>query len=70
MGKARRRRVLVSTRTPLRGRPRLYAFGYADFAELFGLSEAAVRQAVRRGALDPTSLVSIVTFANRRKGGA
>lgn len=62
----RRRRVIVSTRVRTRGRPRLFAFGYPDLAELFGVSEVAVRQMVRRGFFDPKSLSSIVAYANRR----
>ena len=65
MPKPRRRRVLVSTRAHCKGRPRLFAFGYPDFAALVGRSEAAIRQVVRRGHLDPTDLASIVAFAQR-----
>jgi hypothetical protein len=65
----RRRRlamVQTSARVPRRGRPKLWAYGYADLALLFGMQEAAVRQAVKRQRLDPGSLASVVDFANRR----
>lgn len=60
------RRVIVS-RLVRRGRTRLWAYGYADLAMLLGVSEGAVRQLVRRGKLDPSSLASVVAFASRVK---
>jgi hypothetical protein len=36
--------------------PRLWAFGYATLAKLFGMTEGAVRQAVCDGRLDPSDL--------------
>ena len=39
--------------------PRLWAFGYADLAQLFQVSEGAVRQAVHDGRLDPSNLKAL-----------
>lgn len=60
-----RRNVITSGLVPKQGRPRLWAFGYADLAKLYGLSEGAVRQRVSAGQLDPADLRSIVALANR-----
>lgn len=60
------RRVTVQTTGREKARARLWAYGYADLALLFGMSENAVRQAVKRGAFDPASLESVVDFSNKR----
>lgn len=52
------------------GHPRLWAFGYPELADLFGMSEPAVRQAVHRGQVHPIDLASVVSFALRRAFGA
>lgn len=44
-----RRFVHVSDRVPRRGRPTLFAYGYADLAELFGLGEQRLRQMATEG---------------------
>lgn len=54
-------RVVRTTGRPVPG-AKLWAFGYADFAALFGMTEEAVRQRVRRGAFDPSDLESIFQF--------
>lgn len=61
-----RRRVFIS---PLvrGGRTRLWAYSYADLALLFGMSEDAVRQSVSARTLDPSSLESVLAFANRKR---
>jgi len=46
-------------------RPKLWAYGYSDLADLFGLAEQSVRQAVSARRLDPSSLRSIVAFFGR-----
>lgn len=53
------RRVIASPRVPRRGRPRLWAYGYADLADLLDCSEGAVRQLVKRQRLDPRDLASV-----------
>jgi hypothetical protein len=44
-----RRTVIVSPDVPKEGRPRLWAFGYRDYARLFGCTEEAVRDMAKRG---------------------
>jgi hypothetical protein len=44
-----RRSVFVHPDVPREGRPRLWAFGYRDYARLFGCSEDAVRDMAKRG---------------------
>lgn len=63
----RRSLVRVSGLVPRRGRPVLWAYGYADLAVLLKMSDVAVRKAVERGAFDPASLASIVAFATGEK---
>ena len=58
MSKARRT-VIESGRVPKGGRPKLWAYGYQDLAELFGTSPEAIRQRVKRGTLDPSDLESV-----------
>ena len=65
--KALPRKVFTSGLTPKRGRPRLWAYGYADLAALFGMNEAAIRWHVREGNFDPSSLESVLAFADRRR---
>lgn len=60
------RRVTVTTTGREKPRAKLWAYGYAELALLFGMTENAVRQAVNRGAFDPASLADVVDFANRR----
>lgn len=64
------RRVKVATSGRERPRAKLWAYGYADLALLFGMTEGAVRQAVRRGAFDPRSLESIFEHLQRRRARA
>jgi hypothetical protein len=54
-----RRTVIESGRVPKRGRPRLWAYGYEDLAELFGTTPRAIRARVERGTLDPSDLEDI-----------
>lgn len=63
----RRRYVFTSSITPRKGRPRLWAFGYADLAQLLGRSEAAVRQLVARGRIDPRDLASVCAAWRARR---
>ena len=58
MGKARRT-VIESGKVPKGGRPRLWAYGYEDLAELFDTTPEAMRQRVKRGTLDPGDLDDI-----------
>lgn len=59
-----RRLVIVSDLVP-RGRKgrqgvRLWAYGYADLAALYGVPEATVRSRVKRGKLKPGDLLSVL----------
>jgi len=51
--------VIESGKVPKAGRPKLWAYGYADLAALFETTEAGIRQRVVRGTLDPSSLEDI-----------
>lgn len=51
--------VIASRLIPRRGRPRLWAYGYADLAQLLGCSESAVRQLVARQRINPRDLSSV-----------
>lgn len=62
----RHRRRWVTTSGRERTRSRLWGYSYADLAVLFGMQEAAVRQAVQSKRFDPADLASVVDFANRR----
>ena len=50
-----------------KARDRLWAYGYADLARLFGMTPSAVRQAVYRGSFDPGDLESVMQYAARRR---
>lgn len=63
----RRRTVSTSPLTPSRGRPRLWAYGYADLAALLGCTEKAVRHLVARERFDPACLESVMRMALDRK---
>jgi hypothetical protein len=62
-----RRVVTVSTIAARRGRPRLWAFGYADLAQLPDCSEGAVRQLVKRDRLNPRDLASVCAAWKKRR---
>ena len=49
------------------GPTRLWAYGYADLARLFGMEETAVRKVVQRGGLDPANLSEVIDFYLNRK---
>ena len=59
-------RVIVSGRVPKRGRPRYWAFGFADFADLFGVKPEGLRSMLRRREFDPKSLKSLCECWARR----
>lgn len=65
----RPRIVITSTLLPSRGRPRIWGYGYADLAVLFDMSEPMVRYHVNKRHLDPSSLESIIEFAQQRRAG-
>jgi hypothetical protein len=48
----------------------VWGYCLTDLAELFDMSEAALRKAVSRGAVDPADLKSIVSFALTRMGAS
>jgi hypothetical protein len=50
------------------GRQKVWGYCLTDLAELFDMSEPALRKAVSRGAVDPADLKSIVAFALLRMG--
>jgi len=43
------RTVHVNPEIPTQGRPKLWAFGYRDFAQLFGITEEEVYYMARQG---------------------
>lgn len=48
---------------PRGGHPKLFGYSFATLAKLFGFkSEGSVRNAVHRGAFDPSDLASIFAF--------
>lgn len=55
----RRRHVTLCDGTPVRGRHRLWAFGYESLASLTGLSVGTLRNMVSAGTLDPSDLASV-----------
>jgi hypothetical protein len=57
-----RRGVIISDRVPRKGRPRIWGFGYADFAELLGTTPESARQLVLKGKFNPADLRSICEF--------
>ena len=64
-GKARR--VVIQTgRVGKGGRPKLWAFGLEDYAELFGISVVGVRRMIQRGKVDPGDLGSVCEEYMRR----
>jgi hypothetical protein len=66
MSRKSRRLVEVSDLVPPRRAVRLWAFGYADLASFFGMKEDALRQAVKRHAVDPSNLASVLAFKHAR----
>ena len=62
-----RREVTVNPIDATRRRGRLWAFGYAALADLFGVREQTVRRWVSRGELDPRDLRSVMNLAVRRR---
>ena len=65
-----RRVVESSSKPPAKGAgrgPRLWAFGYADFARLLGTTEDALRTRAKRGTFDPSDLETVFTeWAEKR----
>lgn len=57
-----RRTVRISKATASRRWAKLWGYGYADLAKLFGLSESGVRKAIRSGRLNPSDLKSVCRF--------
>lgn len=50
------------------GRQKVWAYCLTDLAELFDMSESALRKAISRGVVDPSDLKSVVDFALTRMG--
>lgn len=48
----------------------MWAYCLTDLAELFDMSEPALRKAISRGAVDPADLKSVVAFALSRMGAS
>lgn len=48
--------------------PKAFQFCYRDYAELFDMSEGAVRKAASRGCFDPSNLASVIDYWLRRTG--
>ncbi|HUW09627.1 MAG TPA: hypothetical protein VM537_07830 [Anaerolineae bacterium] len=58
-----RRIVTVSDLTAERcsgGRTMLWAFSVADLAQLLGVTEDCIRQRIRRGLIDPSTLCGLL----------
>ncbi len=53
------KKAVRTVRNPGRAKRRLWAYGYAEIALYLGVTEQAVRTAVHRGHLDPSSLESL-----------
>jgi DNA-directed RNA polymerase specialized sigma24 family protein len=60
--KVSRRMVRLTNRTRRKAWAKLWAYSYADLAELFDMTEGGVRRAVERGRVDPSSLRNICRF--------
>ena len=56
----------LKTRKIPKGYKRVFKFRYVDFAELLGMTPIAVRKAVLRKKLDPSSLRSVFEFYAQR----
>lgn len=54
-----RRNVIESGRVPKGGRPKLWAYGYQDLADLFEVEVQTVRKWCTQGRLDPERLETI-----------
>ncbi len=57
-----RRLVRLTERTAAKAWTKLWAYSYADLADLLGITEGSVRKAVAAGHFDPTDLHSICRF--------
>jgi hypothetical protein len=53
------RKVIESGLVPKGGRPKLWAYGYEDLAQLFGTTAEGIRCRVKRGTFDPGDLEDI-----------
>lgn len=62
-------RVRVTGKVPRRGRPIYWAFGLADYAELFGVKPEGLKSMLRRGEFNPKSLKSLCECWVRRQRG-
>jgi len=62
------RRVHLTGRVPREGRPLLWAFGYADYGDLFEVEPESARQMVKRGQFDPSDLASVCRLWCKRHG--
>lgn len=62
----RRREVVLHEPETGRRRGRLWAYGYATLAALYGVKEQTVRLWVSRGDLDPASLGDVLRVARER----
>jgi len=60
------RKVIESGLVPKGGRPRLWAYGYADLAELLGTTTEGIRCRVKRGTLDPGDLDDVCRAYHER----
>jgi len=63
-------RVRVTGRVPKSGRPIYWAFGLADYADLFGVSVEGLRTMIKRGKFDPKSLKSLCKYWSGKKSMA
>lgn len=60
--------MITTGRAPTKGRPKLWAYGYADLATFLGMTVGSLRIAVHEGRLDPSSLEELYRWRCRREG--
>lgn len=59
--------VVLLPGTARAGRPRLWAYGFGAIALVADRTEAAVREAARRGDFDPGDLASVLDYVARAR---
>lgn len=66
MSETRRREVTLHEPERAKRRGKLWAYGYATLAELFGVAEQTVRLWVSRGEIDPGNLGDVARVVRER----
>lgn len=60
--------VRGATRPRFGNHEKLFAYSYCSIALMLGIETKSVRQAVTRGAFDPTDLESVLSYVAKRRG--